>query len=58
MGISLDRTTPQTVLDVLGVDPKFNPGPLLLKSVGEGSKALNYGKVFRGSSGKRPIRLW
>jgi chitin synthase len=36
------------VLDILGIDPKLDPEPLLFKSVGEGSKALNYGKVYSG----------
>jgi len=48
IGSGNDRTTPRIVLDILGVDPKFDPEPLLFKSVGEGSKALNYGKVFSG----------
>ncbi|KAF6750973.1 glycosyltransferase family 2 protein [Ephemerocybe angulata] len=32
----------------LGVDPNVDPEPLLFKSIGEGSKALNYGKVYSG----------
>ncbi|KAG1857448.1 glycosyltransferase family 2 protein [Suillus subluteus] len=43
-----DRTTPRIVLDILGVDPKLDPEPLLFKSIGEGSKQLNYGKVYSG----------
>jgi len=43
-----DRTMPRIVLDILGVDPKLDPEPLLFKSVGEGSKQLNYGKVYSG----------
>jgi chitin synthase len=27
------------IVDILGVDPKFDPEPLLFKSVGDGSKA-------------------
>ncbi|TFK33275.1 glycosyltransferase family 2 protein [Crucibulum laeve] len=48
IGSGNDRTTPRIVLDILGVDPKIDPEPLLFKSVGEGSKALNYGKVYSG----------
>lgn len=47
-GSGNDRTTPRIVLDILGVDPKIDAEPLLFKSVGEGSKALNYGKVYSG----------
>uniref|UniRef100_D8PMU6 chitin synthase n=3 Tax=Schizophyllum commune (strain H4-8 / FGSC 9210) TaxID=578458 RepID=D8PMU6_SCHCM len=48
IGSGNDRTTPRIVLDILGVDPKLDPEPLLFKSVGEGAKALNYGKVYSG----------
>ena len=48
IGSRNDRTTPRIVLDILGVDSKFDPEPSLFKSIGEGSKALNYGKVFSG----------
>ena len=48
IGSGNDHMTPQIVLDILGVDPKFNPEPLLFKSVEEGLKALNYGKVYSG----------
>ncbi|CAK5267523.1 unnamed protein product [Mycena citricolor] len=48
IGSGNDRTTPRIVLDILGVDPQLDPEPLLFKSVGEGSKALNYGKVYSG----------
>ena len=48
IGSGNDRTTPRIVLDILGVDPSLDPEPLLFKSVGEGSKALNYGKVYSG----------
>ncbi|KAK6346733.1 hypothetical protein TWF696_006845 [Orbilia brochopaga] len=43
-----DQPTPQLVLDILGVDPNVNPPALPFKSVGEGSKQLNYGKVYSG----------
>ncbi|KAH6891643.1 chitin synthase 6 [Coprinopsis sp. MPI-PUGE-AT-0042] len=48
IGSGNDRTTPRIVLDILGVDPKVDPEPLLFKSIGEGSKALNYGKIYSG----------
>ena len=40
--------TPRIVLDILSVNPKFDLKPLLFKAVGEGLKALNYGRVFSG----------
>ena len=43
-----DRSTPQIVLDILGVNPKTQPEPLMFKSIGDGSKQLNYGKVYSG----------
>ncbi len=36
------------MLDILGVDPKIDPEPLMFKSVAEGSKQLNYAKVYSG----------
>ncbi|KAI8976912.1 chitin synthase [Pilobolus umbonatus] len=48
MGNGNDRPTPRIVLDVLGYDTKNNPEPLMFKSIGEGSKQLNYGKVYSG----------
>lgn len=48
MGSGNDRPTPRIVLDVLGYDTKNDPEPLMFKSVGEGSKQLNYGKVYSG----------
>ncbi|KAF8589601.1 glycosyltransferase family 2 protein [Ramaria rubella] len=48
IGSGNDRPTPRIVLDILGVDPKLDPEPLLFKSVGEGSKQINYGKVYSG----------
>ncbi|KAJ3836134.1 chitin synthase [Lentinula raphanica] len=47
-GSGNDRTTPRIVQDILGVDPKLDPEPLMFKSVGEGARALNYGKVYSG----------
>ncbi|KAI7866136.1 chitin synthase [Spinellus fusiger] len=48
MGSGNDRPTPRIVLDVLGYDTKNDPEPLMCKSIGEGSKQLNYGKVYSG----------
>jgi len=48
IGSGNDRTTPRIVLDILGVDPTLDPEPLLFKSIGEGSKAINYAKVYSG----------
>ncbi|THH29875.1 hypothetical protein EUX98_g4302 [Antrodiella citrinella] len=48
IGTGNDRTTPRIVLDILGVDPKLDPEPCLFKSIGEGSKQINYGKVYSG----------
>ncbi len=48
IGSGNDRPTPRIVLDILGVDPKLDPEPLLFKSVGEGAKQLNYAKVYSG----------
>ncbi|KAG8898841.1 hypothetical protein FRB99_007125 [Tulasnella sp. 403] len=48
IGSGNDRATPRIVLDILGVDPKLDPEPLLFKSIAEGSKQLNYGKVYSG----------
>ncbi|KZO98083.1 glycosyltransferase family 2 protein [Calocera viscosa TUFC12733] len=48
IGRGNDRTTPRIVLDILGVDPKIDPEPQLFKSVGEGSKQINYGKIYSG----------
>ena len=48
IGSGNDCTTPGIVLDILGVDPKLDPEPLLFKLIGEGSKQLNYDKVYSG----------
>ncbi|KAG6373915.1 glycosyltransferase family 2 protein [Boletus reticuloceps] len=48
IGSGNDRTTPRIVLDILGVDPKVDPEPLMFRSIGEGSKQINYGKVYSG----------
>jgi len=48
IGSGNDRPTPRIVLDILGIDPKVDPEPLMFRSIGEGSKQLNYGKVYSG----------
>ncbi|KAJ1581371.1 hypothetical protein NDA11_001953 [Ustilago hordei] len=48
VGSGNDQSTPRIVLDILGVDPKIDPEPLMFKSVAEGSKQLNYAKVYSG----------
>ena len=48
IGSENDRTTPHIMLDILGVDPKLDPEPLLFKSIGEGSKQLKYSRVYSG----------
>ena len=47
-GSGNDRPTPRIVLDILGVDSKVDPEPLPFHSVAEGSKQLNYAKVYSG----------
>lgn len=48
MGSGNDRTTPRIVLDILGVDPMLDPEPLSFRSLGEGNKQHNMGKVYSG----------
>lgn len=48
IGSGNEKPTSRIVLDILGVDPKLDPEPLLFKSVGAGSRAINYGKVYSG----------
>ncbi len=48
IGSGNNRSTPRIVLDIVGVDPKLDPEPLLFKSIGEGSKQVNYAKVYSG----------
>ncbi|KAK4056157.1 hypothetical protein OIO90_002888 [Microbotryomycetes sp. JL221] len=48
IGSGNDKATPRIVLDILGVDQDNDPDPLMFKSVAEGSKQLNYGKVWSG----------
>jgi chitin synthase len=48
IGAGNDRPTPRIVLDVLGVDPEFDPEPYPFQSLGEGNSQLNYGKIYSG----------
>ena len=48
IGSGNDRTTLRIVLDIMGVDPKIDPEPLMFRSIGEGSRQVNYGKVYLG----------
>ncbi|KAG2217180.1 hypothetical protein INT45_013192 [Circinella minor] len=49
IGSGNDKPTPMILLDILGHDVENDdPEPLMFKSVGEGSKQLNYGKVYSG----------
>jgi len=48
VGSGNEHATPRIVLDILGVDPTVEAEPLPFKSVADGSKQLNYGKVYSG----------
>ncbi|KAG1474620.1 hypothetical protein G6F56_000248 [Rhizopus delemar] len=48
IGSGNDRSTPRILLDILGHTEKDDPEPHMFKSIGEGSKQLNYGKVYSG----------
>ncbi|RKP11372.1 chitin synthase-domain-containing protein, partial [Piptocephalis cylindrospora] len=48
VGSGNDRPTPRIALDILGVDPKYDPPSRAFKSVAEGGKQLNYGKIYSG----------
>lgn len=48
IGSGNDKPTPRILLDILGHDPEDDPEPVMFKSVGEGSRQLNYGKVYSG----------
>ncbi|KAJ3298077.1 hypothetical protein HK104_011190 [Borealophlyctis nickersoniae] len=43
-----DRPTPRIVLDILGVDPNYDPQALSFQSLGEGDLQHNLGKVYSG----------
>ncbi|WFD26289.1 chitin synthase [Malassezia nana] len=48
VGSGNELATPRIVLDILGVDASVDAEPLPFKSVADGSKQLNYGKVYSG----------
>lgn len=48
VGSGNDRPTPRIVLDILGVEADIDPEPMLFQSIGEGSRQLNYAKVYSG----------
>ncbi|KAI8910359.1 chitin synthase-domain-containing protein [Gorgonomyces haynaldii] len=48
IGSGNDRPTPRIVLDLLGVDPSYDPEAYAFQSLGEGNAQLNYGKVYSG----------
>lgn len=48
VGSGNEHATPRIVLDILGVDPDVDAEALPFKSVADGSKQLNYGKVYSG----------
>ncbi|KAI8929269.1 chitin synthase-domain-containing protein, partial [Entophlyctis helioformis] len=48
IGAGNDRPTPRIVLDILGVDPSVQAASVAFQSLGDGSKQLNYGKVYSG----------
>jgi len=48
-GAGNDRSTPQIVLDLLGVDDtRVDPEPKAYHAIAEGSRELNYAKVYSG----------
>lgn len=47
-GAGNDRTTPQIILDIFGIDDRVDPEPKAYHAIAEGSKELNYGKVYSG----------
>ncbi|KAG0366891.1 hypothetical protein BGX24_003497 [Mortierella sp. AD032] len=48
IGSGNDLPTPRIVLNILGHDPSIDPEPLAFKSIGDGSKQLNMGKIYSG----------
>ncbi|PHZ09332.1 uncharacterized protein RHIMIDRAFT_315575 [Rhizopus microsporus ATCC 52813] len=48
IGSGNDRPTPRILLDILEHDEDDEPEAFMFKSIGEGSKQLNYGKVYSG----------
>lgn len=48
IGAGNDRPTPRIVLDILGVDPSYDPESFAFQSLGEGNAQLNMAKVYSG----------
>ncbi|KAJ1957655.1 hypothetical protein GGI12_004964, partial [Dipsacomyces acuminosporus] len=48
VGSGNDRSTPRIVLDVLGVDPEYDPPGRDYLAIAEGSRRHNIGKVYSG----------
>ncbi|KAG0055544.1 hypothetical protein BGZ83_008289 [Gryganskiella cystojenkinii] len=48
IGSGNDLPTPRIVLNLLGADPSLDPEPLAFKSIGDGSKQMNMGKIYSG----------
>lgn len=48
IGSGNDRPTPRIVLDILGVDPSYEPEPKIFLALGEGDKQHNVAKVYSG----------
>jgi chitin synthase len=48
VGSGNDRPTPRIVLDILGVDPNYDPEPLAYHAIGDGNQQLNYAKIYSG----------
>lgn len=47
-GAGNELPTPKIVLDILGVDPDYDPDPQSYEALGEGSKQHNMAKVYSG----------
>jgi chitin synthase len=47
-GAGNELPTPKIVLDILGVDPEFDPEPMSYEALGEGNKQHNMAKVYSG----------
>ncbi|KAJ2821037.1 hypothetical protein FBU31_005033 [Coemansia sp. 'formosensis'] len=48
VGSGNDRSTPRIVLDILGVDPEYDPPARDYLAIAEGSRRHNIGKVYSG----------
>jgi chitin synthase len=47
-GAGNEMPTPKIVLDILGVDPEYDPEPMSYEALGEGNKQHNMAKVYSG----------